>query len=328
MAGEVGLVQPVPVPVPVPLTFTLTLIRTRTLTLTLTRTLDSILTQPTAPHPTSSRPTPRHATPRQHRSVFVAGRPPGHHAGARGAVPSPTFWRKPNDCSCGFCLVNHAGEITCGCSVGLVRTTRLSTVTLLSFLPRIFSSSRTIVPPYLRTPVHPSAIAAAYARYKHGREGLKVAIVDFDIHHGNGTEDIVKNLKPRSVQLPLPPSWPAQVRVRCSYCCVGVTIEKVIIDGFPIETFIFSAQKITIFLPLKTPALAAQPTLPHPRTHPLTHARTHPPTHATPSPVPPHPQALVRRERCRQRFLRFHQPGARGDGLLPGIGRGRRDGRR
>ena len=37
-----------------------------------------------------------------------------------------------------------------------------------------------------------------------------MAIVDFDIHHGNGTEDIVKNLKPRSVQLPLPPSWPAQ----------------------------------------------------------------------------------------------------------------------
>ena len=27
------------------------------------------------------------------------------------------------------------------------------------------------------------AIAAAYARYKFGRSGLRVAIVDFDIHH-------------------------------------------------------------------------------------------------------------------------------------------------
>ena len=35
-----------------------------------------------------------------------------------------------------------------------------------------------------------------------------MAIVDFDIHHGNGTEDIIKNLRPRTVSLPLPPSWP------------------------------------------------------------------------------------------------------------------------
>jgi acetoin utilization deacetylase AcuC-like enzyme len=37
---------------------------------------------------------------------------------------------------------------------------------------------------------------------------MKVAIVDFDIHHGNGTEDIIKNVKPRMVPLPLPASWP------------------------------------------------------------------------------------------------------------------------
>eukprot|EP00617_Octactis_speculum_P011758 CAMPEP_0185787516 /NCGR_PEP_ID=MMETSP1174-20130828/141128_1 /TAXON_ID=35687 /ORGANISM="Dictyocha speculum, Strain CCMP1381" /LENGTH=572 /DNA_ID=CAMNT_0028480721 /DNA_START=202 /DNA_END=1921 /DNA_ORIENTATION=+ len=52
------------------------------------------------------------------------------------------------------------------------------------------------------------AVAASYARYRHGREGIKVAIVDFDIHHGNGTEDIIRNLEPRRVPLPLPPSWP------------------------------------------------------------------------------------------------------------------------
>ena len=35
------------------------------------------------------------------------------------------------------------------------------------------------------------AIAAAYAKEKYGLK--RVAIVDFDVHHGNGTEDIVRN---------------------------------------------------------------------------------------------------------------------------------------
>jgi acetoin utilization deacetylase AcuC-like enzyme len=35
------------------------------------------------------------------------------------------------------------------------------------------------------------AIAAAYAKQKYGLK--RVAIVDFDVHHGNGTEDIIKN---------------------------------------------------------------------------------------------------------------------------------------
>ena len=35
------------------------------------------------------------------------------------------------------------------------------------------------------------AIAAAYAKQKYGLK--RVAIVDFDVHHGNGTEDILKN---------------------------------------------------------------------------------------------------------------------------------------
>lgn len=35
------------------------------------------------------------------------------------------------------------------------------------------------------------AIAAAYAKQKYGLK--RVAIVDFDVHHGNGTEDIIRN---------------------------------------------------------------------------------------------------------------------------------------
>lgn len=42
------------------------------------------------------------------------------------------------------------------------------------------------------------AIGAAYARYNFASIGIRrIAIVDFDIHHGNGTEQIVMNLKPR-----------------------------------------------------------------------------------------------------------------------------------
>jgi acetoin utilization deacetylase AcuC-like enzyme/ankyrin repeat protein len=49
-----------------------------------------------------------------------------------------------------------------------------------------------------------AAIAAAYARNKYGRsEGpdqvKRVAILDFDIHHGNGTEAAVRNLTPSTI---------------------------------------------------------------------------------------------------------------------------------
>lgn len=42
------------------------------------------------------------------------------------------------------------------------------------------------------------AIAAAYARSMYRHQGIRrVAILDFDVHHGNGTEEIVLNLQPR-----------------------------------------------------------------------------------------------------------------------------------
>lgn len=41
------------------------------------------------------------------------------------------------------------------------------------------------------------AIGAAYARSMYRNEGIqKIAIVDFDVHHGNGTEEIVRQLVP------------------------------------------------------------------------------------------------------------------------------------
>mmetsp|Transcript_16005 Transcript_16005/g.24363 ORF Transcript_16005/g.24363 Transcript_16005/m.24363 type:complete len:1069 (+) Transcript_16005:197-3403(+) len=42
------------------------------------------------------------------------------------------------------------------------------------------------------------AIGAAYARSMYRHEGIrKVAIIDFDVHHGNGTEEIIRQLVPQ-----------------------------------------------------------------------------------------------------------------------------------
>ena len=38
-------------------------------------------------------------------------------------------------------------------------------------------------------------IGAAYAKYKYKKEIKKIAIIDFDVHHGNGSEEIVQMLK-------------------------------------------------------------------------------------------------------------------------------------
>lgn len=38
------------------------------------------------------------------------------------------------------------------------------------------------------------AIGAAYCKYKYREKIKKIAIIDFDVHHGNGTEEIIRNL--------------------------------------------------------------------------------------------------------------------------------------
>jgi acetoin utilization deacetylase AcuC-like enzyme len=63
-------------------------------------------------------------------------------------------------------------------------------------------------------------IAAAYA--KQLLPGIRIAIVDFDIHHGNGTQDIVENLLPRLRKnvpiLPRNSLYPAVKGVSCDNC--------------------------------------------------------------------------------------------------------------
>ncbi|UKJ88817.2 hypothetical protein MACJ_002063 [Theileria orientalis] len=46
------------------------------------------------------------------------------------------------------------------------------------------------------------AIGAAYAKYSYAKKGIrKIAIVDFDVHHGNGTEQVVRNIGPKNVKI-------------------------------------------------------------------------------------------------------------------------------
>lgn len=73
------------------------------------------------------------------RNAFCAIRPPGHHAGPRGAVGGQ---------SAGFCFLSNA------------------------------------------------AIGAAYALSCHRDIVKRVAVIDFDVHHGNGTEACVRNVLP------------------------------------------------------------------------------------------------------------------------------------
>ncbi|KAL6778893.1 HDA10 [Auxenochlorella protothecoides x Auxenochlorella symbiontica] len=85
------------------------------------------------------------------RNAFCAVRPPGHHAGPAGAVPSA---RDPHATN-GFCLFNNL------------------------------------------------AVAAAYARCVYrGRGVARVALLDFDVHHGNGTEACVVRAAPSLQRVP------------------------------------------------------------------------------------------------------------------------------
>ncbi|WIA10571.1 hypothetical protein OEZ85_010758 [Tetradesmus obliquus] len=87
----------------------------------------------------------------QAANAFCVVRPPGHHAGPRGIVPS----KKDRTGSHGFCLLNNV------------------------------------------------AIGAAYAMNVHRHAGIqRVAILDFDVHHGNGTRACVSNTVPGTLRVP------------------------------------------------------------------------------------------------------------------------------
>ena len=147
-------------------------------------------------------------------TALVIGRPPGHHAGPNGwtiinklttfancdpwslicmecdsCVPSASFWSRPDMASNGFCLLN---------------TVAVAAVSSCFMLSNMHSHK------YSRISLSICVFSQAYARYTYGslkrtsfpstststsKHYPKIAIVDIDIHHGNGTEEIVRNLR-------------------------------------------------------------------------------------------------------------------------------------
>lgn len=109
-------------------------------------------------------------------------RPPGHHAGPNGSVEGEGFHLRPEMCTCGFCLLNN---VCIGAAYAMTR----------------------YGPAYYSTPSSSSSSSSLLGSPSRSLGIERVAIVDFDIHHGNGTEEVIRNLVPHSQNYPLPPSW-------------------------------------------------------------------------------------------------------------------------
>ncbi|EGZ06206.1 hypothetical protein PHYSODRAFT_353086 [Phytophthora sojae] len=116
------------------------------------------------------------------KNAFVVVRPPGHHAGPNGCVEGEGFHLRPEMCTCGFCLINN---VCIGASYAM------SNYSAPYYTPAVAKSleSKSLLESRKRVSVQ------------------RVAIVDFDIHHGNGTEEVIRNLIPHKQNYPLPPSW-------------------------------------------------------------------------------------------------------------------------
>ena len=145
------------------------------------------------------------------RNALCLVRPPGHHAGVRGLIPGSV--------SCGFCVFNsvmvgaaHAllagGSIDGGSISSGGRRDSVGGITIgggggggggFSAMAARSADSEPPVPlpmPPPRTPGGGGAGTggAAYAARFEGKGPLRVAVVDFDVHHGDGTDEIVRRL--------------------------------------------------------------------------------------------------------------------------------------
>ena len=112
------------------------------------------------------------------RNAFCPVRPPGHHAGPRGVVTSE---RDP-DGSHGFCLLNNV-------AVGAAYAVHHYGREKFGYLSEMVKGVSTLSSSSSST--EESTSSSPIIR--------RVAIFDFDVHHGNGTEAILRNLSPNEL---------------------------------------------------------------------------------------------------------------------------------
>ena len=129
-----------------------------------------------------------------HRNAFCCVRPPGHHAGANGLEESAV--------SCGFCIFNNVAigalhALAIGDSDGhngLRRSSMDDNYPPLGQLPQlqlVSASSEVANGSSATAAASPAAGAAAAAAAPAAEAKAKcdrVAVIDFDVHHGNGTQ--------------------------------------------------------------------------------------------------------------------------------------------
>lgn len=130
----------------------------------------------------------------QARNVFCAVRPPGHHAGPNGIVTNE------NDAtgSHGFCLLNnvaiaaaHAMNLP---NAGSASQQCMADLRLLMLMHRA-AVDITDVHLFLHLDIQNPRVACMLT-LKSPAGLKKVAILDFDVHHGNGTQACVGAVMP------------------------------------------------------------------------------------------------------------------------------------
>lgn len=117
----------------------------------------------------------------QAKNALCIVRPPGHHAGPVGKVTC----KNDMSGSSGFCLLNNIA-IGAAYAVNMYRTGKL----LTSNLTILFFHAQFSPQPIIATMEFVLESCNALVGVK------RVAILDFDVHHGNGTEACVKATQP------------------------------------------------------------------------------------------------------------------------------------
>lgn len=113
------------------------------------------------------------------RNALCVVRPPGHHAGVKGLIPG--------SCSCGFCLFNSV-------MVGAAHASFAPPPPLPPAAPTTAPApSPTVDRMCLPCDEQPAAAGPG------GFDGRarRVAVVDIDVHHGDGSEEILRHLSPQ-----------------------------------------------------------------------------------------------------------------------------------